>query len=747
MPGPGRTRRPPDPERLLALIRGGDPRALWDVTSLARKLRIPHERRETVRRALDALVRKGALRLLRGRWYVPAERADGVVGRYVRHPAGFGFVVPDDPREVDLFVPPGADGGALHGDLVVADVVDVKPDGRREGAVRQVFEPPVRRLVGRFVAGWRGAGLVEPLDRQLELEIRVPAGATNGAESGELVTVELVEGPDRAGRARGEVVERLGRPESAAGAIAAVLARYGFSREFPDEVVEEADRRAASARAEIRRREDFRALTVVTIDGADAKDFDDAISVERLRGGGWRLHVFIADVAFMVRPGGALDREALRRGTSVYFPGLAVPMLPPRLSEDVCSLRPHLDRLTQGVTIEIGRGGGFRSVRFHDGVIRSAARLTYEQVNAHLAGHHDVGTSPAPEVARMLADAASLARTLLRARRRRGALDLDMPEPRLELGIDGSVRAIALHDRGLAERMIEEFMVAANRAVAAELDGAPEPALFRVHERPDPRRLERLRDILEPLGYDVPVPSRGIRPGDLAPLLEMSRGRPEQPFVHRQLLRSLSLARYDPECLGHFGLALSEYTHFTSPIRRYPDLVVHRALRRLRSGAKRGRAAARREFVELAAVESSRLEREAEAAEREARAWLVAQFMAGRVGDPAEGIVVDIGPFGLVLALDEPPVEATLPIERLGVGRVRFDPRKMVIRSPGRGPVYRLGQRLEVIVDRVDPLTRRVEVAPVEPPPRRRADGGRGRRSAARKRSPRRRGGRGGRRR
>lgn len=717
--------RLPDAATLVRLLSEDPKTPGLTATEIAARLGLAARARPALRRLLRECVAAGTLVAMRDRRFASRKLYGDVVGRFTRHPAGFGFVAPDDPLQVDLFIPPFAQAGALHGDMVAARVTEVQPDGRRAGEIVRVLTEGERFLLGAFRKSVAG-GVVDPLERGFGFSVIVGKEQTGGAASGEIVRVRLEGSPGAVGVARGHVVERLGRPEDPGVDVEILIRKYDLSPEFPADVLREVAALPGQPSGwPLAEREDFTARTVVTIDGETAKDFDDAICVEPLPGGGYRLHVLIADVSFFVSEGSRLDQEALRRGTSVYFPGRAVPMLPERLSNDLCSLRPDEIRLTQGVTIDYDAGGTSQATRFHDGYIRSAARLTYGEVAQIVEERLPEARARRPALLAMLDLAAELAQRLAQQRKQRGAVDFDLPEPEIMLDLTGATTDIVARPRNAAHRLIEEFMLAANEAVAIELKKRKEPTLYRAHEKPDIARLAKHADLLAGLGYDIPEPFDQITPRDLARLVEAAKGRPEEPFVSRLVLRSMALARYDAECLGHFGLALRRYLHFTSPIRRYPDLVVHRSLRRLRHGEP-GDALARDERAARLpdlARDCSRLEREAEQAERESIAWKKAAYMAERVGDEFGGTIVEVARHGLMVALDEPYVEGLLPIGKLGREYFRHDPRRHTLRGIESGVVFRVGQKIDVFVDKVDALHHEIDfglvVAPeVRKPPK-----------------------------
>jgi ribonuclease R len=705
------------------------------LAEVAERLGVRRRHLRSLRRWLLQLAREGEVVSVRGDRYGSARWLGEVVGRYQRKPAGFGFVIPDDPSERDLYVPIGADGGALPGDVVSANVVDVSPDGRREGRIRRIVERQAHEVSGIFQRGYRGGGVVEPIDHGFGFEILVPSGGALDAFTGELVRVSVTEPPHGERPARGKVVARLGRPDRPGADVELITHKYDLSAEFPAEVLAEVEQVPDDPDAwPIEGRVDLTGSLLVTIDGPTARDFDDAIGVEALPEGGSRLHVQIADVAWAVPEDSATDVEARRRGTSVYLPDRAIPMLPERLSHDLCSLRPGVSRLAQGVAIDYDARGKVRAVDFRDAIIRSAARMTYEEVQAILEGEAGAGDERPPEVREMVRRAGTLARVLAKRRARRGAVDLDLPAPEPVLGEDGDVVDVVPTTRSAATRLIEEFMIAANQAVARRLLDARMPTLYRVHERPPWDRADKLQRVLDGLGYELPGKKTRLEPADLAAVLKAAEGRPEEPFIQRLVLRSLALARYDVGCEGHFGLALDRYLHFTSPIRRYPDLVAHRSLRALRGGQLDPQLTGEERELELEEVarESSRLERTAEAAERESVRWKVATLMSRRVGEEYSGTVVEVMPKGLMVRLERPFVEGLLATPRLGPERFRYDERRQMLVGARSYQAFRLGDSVDVKVDRVDVLHQLIDFSLAQPLPR----------SVAASRGRRRRGGR-----
>ena len=590
-----------------------------------------------------------------------------------------------------------------------------RPVRTRRAASRPVERPPAIPkdvLLGVFQLAAKG-GLVVPFDAQDGTPLPVATSARNGAQAGDAVVVAVIRA-GRGGVAEAKVTEVLGPVEAPGVDVQVVARRHALRREFPEEVrVAAAKMARAIAPKDLAGRERFEDPPPVTIDGETARDFDDAVSVAELPGGEFRLFVHVADVSFYVRPGDTIDLEAQARGTSVYFPDRVYPMVPERLSDDLCSLRPGEDRLVQSVVIDFDRKAEVQGVRFADGVIRSAARLTYTQVADLLEGRGERAPLPR-EVALMLRSAETLRDRLETRRRARGSIDFDLPAPAILLDVEGVMTGIKIEPRNRAHRMIEEFMLAANEAVATWLSAEEVPCLFRIHDNPDPLKIEGLAAFAKSLGLTLKSGREGVRPGDIQRLLDDAEGLPAYPVVTQLALRSMKQARYGPEDSGHFGLAAPHYLHFTSPIRRYPDLVVHRALRAARHKAK---PALRGDLTALGEA-CSKLEREAEAAERELLDWKKVKFLRGREGEVFAGVVTGVARFGVFVQLDGGIAEGLVRIERLGHEWFDFDPVRHELRGSATGRVYRLGDALRVRVERVDAVLRRVDLSPVvERPP------------------------------
>ena len=640
-----------------------------------------------------------------------------VVGLLERERGGYARVREEKAKGEEVLIASRHLGKGRLGDRVAVRVTGRGRDGRLRGVVDRRVTGSRAMLIGVFRERSRGAE-VQPLDPALGHAIHVPAGYRGQAEEMHAVRFEIVGGKSGRIPPEARVLESLGHLDEPGTDALVVALKYGLPTEIPQPVLQAAAALpSAVPEGDAGRRERFDDPTPVTIDGETAQDFDDAIAVEELPRGGFRLFVHIADVSHFVETGDVLDREALARGTSVYFPGRVLPMFPEQLSNELCSLKPGVDRLVQSAVIELTARGKVQGVRFADGIIRSAARLTYTSVAEVLEGKRVRGV---PErVVPMLRVADRLRELLERRRHARGSVDFDLPEPQILMDVEGVMTGITVEPRNHAHRMIEEFMLLANEAVAEQLQRNNAPCLYRVHEQPSPEKLEIFAKFVRGFGLELPVRDGSIEPGDFQRLIEGVEGQPESRVISQVALRSMQQARYSVTNTGHFGLAAPVYCHFTSPIRRYPDLVVHRQLRALRGGRAAG-------SMDLSSVaeQSSLRERNAEAAERELLAWKKVAFIEGRVGEEFDGVVTGVTRFGLFVQLVETLAEGLVHIEQLGDEWFEFDADRFALRGSDTGLVFRLGDRMRVRVDRVDRLLRRVDLSPVgrrerRPTPRR----------------------------
>ena len=833
---------------------------------LVRELGLRGDERRELNNHLQKLVKSGALIPIDSDHYaLPQAAADKnlIAGRLSMHRDGFGFVIPDQkslsgPLKSklvgDVFIPPHQVGSAMHGDTVLVDITNVRPDGRAEGRIVRTVNRAHTTVVGIFHYGSRG-NYVKPIDTKITQEIVIPEGMefpestvtsvppvvkdsksstqrsqraqrkkhsvdrVLGKEAarhddwtnleGVVVDVEITDWPTAGQSPRGRVVEILGREDDFGVDVEIIIRKFHLPHHFPAATLEEAQQVSATIPSpELHRRRDFRSLPIVTIDGETARDFDDAVLVRKLPNNNFELQVHIADVAQYVTAASALDQEARLRGTSVYFPDRAVPMLPLELSTDICSLRPQLDRFVLSCIMEIDHRGEIVHYDLCEGVIRSAERMTYTAVNAVLEGDEGQRTRYATLVPsfELMRD---LQQILYRKRERRGSIDFDLPEPVIEFDEFGLMRSITRSERNIAHRIIEEFMLSANETVAHHLESHRIASLYRIHEKPDAKRVYDFETIAATFGYslgvgalpihrvqmktdrraaygtgkrvrEIEIPKEvHITPRMYQKLTEKIAGKPEERILSFLMLRSLKQARYSEENLGHFALAAPTYTHFTSPIRRYPDLIVHRILKNvLRSGVgraprplnpttsselsasdarsitveerpfratsgankegasapveppspwskRRDHAAHRESHAPLTgpipleelheiAEESSQSERRADDAERELMEWKKVKFMQDRVGEDFDGLITSVTKFGFFVELTDLFVEGLVPLNTLIDDRYTYHENTREIIGQHSRKIYRIGQRLRVIVDRIDPVEKKINFAVLE---------------------------------
>jgi len=685
---------------------------------LMHTLRIPRDERNSFKRQLKALAEEGALVQIRGNRFGLPEKMDLIVGRLTTNPAGYGFVAPEhaaDTERQDIYIAAANLVEAMHGDRVVVRI-ERHTDKGPEGRIIRILERSQAALVGRFEVDENRLGYVVPFDRRILTDVHVPTGQWSSAEPSDMVLVEITRWPTATRGPIGRVVEVLGKIDEPGVDTQIIIRKFGIPDHHGDEAVAEAVRLGTVVKErDLRGRTDFRQAQTVTIDGETARDFDDAITIERLGNGHYWLGVHIADVSHYVREGSALDDEAYERGTSVYFPERAVHMFPAELATGLCSLNPHVDRLVQSCLMEVDRRGQVVRYEIHDGVINSDARMTYTAVNAILTDRDPEQIEKYRGFVPMFETMRELFEILNARRRRRGAIDFDLPEPYVILGELGQIEDIVASERNIAHRIIEEFMLLANETVARHLVEHDVPALHRVHEPPDPKKVMDFEAFITTLGYSLAHTGHGLRPKHFQKLIDRIKGTPEERPIAALMLRTMQKARYDAASLGHFGLAAEHYTHFTSPIRRYPDLVVHRMLR----SARRGEVTAARiddleeELPEIA-QHTSEMERRADEAERELVQWKKVRFMADKVGDEYEGYITGVAPFGLFVELIEHYVEGLVHVSSMADDYYRYHEQQHVMRGENTKKVYRLGDKVLVQVVRVDLERRQVDLGLVE---------------------------------
>ncbi|MEO6749547.1 MAG: ribonuclease R [Casimicrobiaceae bacterium] len=663
---------------------------------LAAQLAIPVRKRAEFDDAVASLVRRGDVIVNRKGALCLAQKLDVFAGTVTGHPDGYGFLVPDAGGD-DFFLSPREMHKLLHGDRAAVREIGVDRRGRREGQIVEVLERRTHEVVGRLHEE-RGVWFVVAENRRLSQDMLVPEGERNGARAGQVVVAEIIEqpGPEREAIAR--VKEVLGGVTDPGMEIEIALRKHALPFEFSKDAERQAARLPADVRAADRKgREDLTALPIVTIDGETARDFDDAVWCER-KGAGYRLIVAIADVAHYVREGDALDRDARERGTSVYFPRRVIPMLPEALSNELCSLKPQVDRLCMACEMMVSADGAITGYRFFQAVIHSHARLTYSQVWDWLAAPAMTTTPEARKLLPHLQDLYALYKVFAKARAQRGAIDFDTVELALVFDTQGKIEKIVPAPRNDAHKLIEECMLAANVCAAGFLAKHKQHALYRVHEGPTPEKLAQLKTFLASSalqldGGDAPTAM------DYARLMHKIEGRPDQALLQTVMLRSLQQAQYRPDNVGHFGLAYDAYAHFTSPIRRYPDLLVHRAIKAVLAGKVYTPAGAT--WAELG-IHCSQTERRADDATRDVEAWLKCFFMQDRIGEVFTGTVSGVTSFGLFVTLDELNVDGLVHVTELGRDYFRYDAARHEIKGERSGVVYRLAARLSVRVARVD---------------------------------------------
>jgi ribonuclease R len=700
-------------EQILTLIRDrldhpATPRELLEALDLS------PEQRPTLKRLLADLVESGALVEIRGNRFGLPDKMNLIVGKMVTHPRGFGFVVPDRPMDNvkgDLYIAGSNLNQAMHGDRVVARLERVS-ENRAEGRIVRVLERGSETVVGRFDQDGLGIGFVVPFDRRLIMDVQIPTGDHLDAKPGDMVVVQITRWPTPARGPLGRVTEVLGDINEPGVDNDIIIRKFGLPDTHSDEAVEEARQVGDAVRDEdLRGRTDFRPVVTVTIDGDHARDFDDAITLERLPSGHYWLGVHIADVAHYVAEGTALDEEAYERSTSVYFPDRAVHMFPAELSTGICSLKPNVDRLVQSCLMEVDPKGNVVRYELHDGVIHSNARMTYNEVHAILTEHDPATTAKYQALVPLFETMRELFEILNRRRHRRGSIDFDLKQPEIVLDDEGLVAAIIAAERNVAHRIIEEFMLLANETVAQHLDDNEVPTLYRIHEDPDPMKVEEFEEFVTTLGYSIGAPAEHVKPRHFQKLVEKMRGTPEEKPIAFLMLRTMQKARYDPQNRGHFGLAAESYTHFTSPIRRYPDLVVHRTLRESRHGrmTEDRRDELTDDLPEIARHTSER-ERRADEAERELVQWKKVRFMADKVGDEFEGYITGVTAFGLFIELIEHFVEGLVHVSTMADDYYRFVEKAHILQGEKTGKLYRLGDKVTVQVVKVDMERRQIDL-------------------------------------
>ncbi len=674
---------------------------------IAKYLKIPPEERGALREKLKELAKNGKLVKLRGAKYALPEKLNLVIGKLCVYREGFGFV---DPLEggKGVFVPGRNMAGAMNGDIVAVEIVKEGKEGRREGKIVSVIERAVKKVVGR-VEKSRKSCFVIPEDKRIRYDIILTHEDCKKVEDGDYVVVEIISYPSETRGPVGRVVENLGKTGSKLD-IELIIRKFDLPTEFPPEVLEEAEKIPDEVKEEdIKGRVDLRDQLCFTIDGENARDFDDAVAIEKLPNGNYKLYVHIADVSHYVKPGSALDREAYRRGTSVYFPDRCIPMLPEKLSNGICSLNPNVDRLTFTCEMEINKRGMVVDYKIYESVIHSKARLTYTIAQKIIDGDKEA-IEKFPHVVDSLRTMYELAQILYRKRYKRGSLDFDLPEPVVVLNAEGEPIDIYKAERLWSHRIIEEFMIAANETVAEYMFWTDYPSIYRVHESPDREKLQEFLNFVRSLGIRVPIVQNDVQPKLLQKILEQVEGKPEEKLINYLMLRTMARAKYSPDNIGHFGLASTYYTHFTSPIRRYADLQLHRLIKMALKGMFTPESIpAWEEKLEVICKHVTERSITADEAERDVIELKKLQFAQNHVGEVFEAIITGVSEQGLYIETIEQVIPGFIHVSNLKNDYYICVPKQYCLVGEKTGTVFRIGDRVLAKLLSVDVENRKAE--------------------------------------
>ncbi|MGD6878178.1 ribonuclease R [Bacillus infantis] len=661
-------------------------------------------------KALVVMEQKGLVVRTRSNRYGLPDRMNLIKGKLSGHAKGFAFVIPEEPGLDDIFIPPNETNNAMHGDIVLARVSSESSGQRREGTVVRILERGVQQIVGTYVES-KNFGFVLPDDKKFASDIFIPKSASKGAIEGHKVVVKLTTYPEGRKSAEGEVLEILGHKNDPGVDILSVIHKHGLPMEFPKEVLEQANDTPDSIdESEIKNRRDLRDQTIVTIDGADAKDLDDAVTVTKLENGNYKLGVHIADVTYYVRENTPIDQEAEERATSVYLVDRVIPMIPHRLSNGICSLNPQVDRLTLSCEMEMDSSGEVVNHEIFQSVIKTTERMTYHDVNKILTDKDEELMKRYEPLVPMFQLMEELAGVLRKKRMGRGAIDFDFKESKVLVDEEGKPSDVVLRERSVAERLIEEFMLAANETVAEHFHWMDVPFIYRIHEDPKEDKLRRFFEFITNFGYIVKGTANSVHPRALQEIIEEVQGTPEEMVISTVMLRSMQQAKYNPESLGHFGLSTEFYTHFTSPIRRYPDLVVHRLIRTYLIEGDLSQATRERMNSRLPDIadHSSNMERRAVEAERETDELKKAEYMADKIGEEYDGIISSVTNFGMFVELPN-TIEGLIHVSYMTDDYYRYDERHFAMIGEKTGNVFRIGDEITVRVINVNKDERSID--------------------------------------
>ena len=671
---------------------------------LLRDVSLKKDQRGTVKEVLQALLHEGKIVRIRGNRYGLPSKMNLVIGKLKCHPDGYGFVISEKEGEEDVFIGARNLREAMHGDRVVARVESVRKKGK-EGTIIRILERKVRKIVGKFMRG-KNTSTIIPEDEKILQEVFIPEGATQRARPNQIVVAEITQYPTERARPEGRVVQILGDPDDPEVEVQIILHKYDLPHRFSSAAEREAQKLSQSPFPhEYKDRIDLRDVPTFTIDGETAKDFDDAVSIQKEKDGGTVLYVSISDVSHYVKEGTALDEEAYLRGTSVYFPDRAISMFPTELSNEICCLHPRADRLTMTVELRYDPEGWERGVRFYPSVICSQERLTYTIVKEILLDRNGERRRRYAPLVSSLEEMAQVSQELRQKRVGRGALDFDLPEPEVLLNLQGEAEDIIRAERNLAHQIIEEFMIAANEAVARFMEKKRLPFVYRIHEPPSQEAIEEFRRFVSILGFRMkkePNPS----PKEFQRILSEAKGRIEEKVINNVLLRSMKWAKYSPQNAGHFGLASEAYTHFTSPIRRYPDLMVHRLLKR---ALRHEEGKVQEEELAHKADHLSHRERVAMEAEREIVDRYRVRVMKEKVGDVFEGVITGVTAFGFFVELKDIFVEGLVRVTSLSDDYYHFEEKRYCLMGERTHKMFRIGDGVRVKLVRVDTERRQID--------------------------------------
>ncbi|MEG7335370.1 ribonuclease R [Bacillus sp. 0102A] len=661
-------------------------------------------------KALVALEEKGHIVRTRSDRYGIPEKMNLIKGKISAHAKGFAFLLPEDTSLSDVFIPPNELNTAMNGDIVMVRLNSQSNGSRQEGTVIRILERAIQRVVGTYTET-RNFGFVIPDDKKITSDIFIPKNGKNGAAEGHKVVVKLTSYPEGRMNAEGEIETILGHKNDPGIDILSVIHKHGLPGEFPADAMEQASNTPDTIdEKDLKDRRDLRDQVIVTIDGADAKDLDDAVTVTKLDDGSYKLGVHIADVSHYVTENSPIDKEAVERGTSVYLVDRVIPMIPHRLSNGICSLNPKVDRLTLSCEMTINSQGQVTEHEIFQSVIKTTERMTYSDVNQILVDDDEELKQKYELLVPMFKDMERLAEILREKRMNRGAVDFDFKEAKVLVDDEGAVKDVVIRERSVAEKLIEEFMLVANETVAEHFHWMNVPFIYRIHEEPNAEKLQKFLEFVTTFGYVVKGTSGDIHPRALQSILDAVRDKPEETVVSTVMLRSMKQAKYDPQSLGHFGLSTEFYTHFTSPIRRYPDLIVHRLIRTYLINGKVDEATQEKwaERLPDIAEHTSTMERRAVDAERETDDLKKAEFMIDKIGEEFDGMISSVTNFGMFVELPN-TIEGLVHVSFMTDDYYRFDEQHFAMIGERTGNVFRIGDEITVKVVDVNKDERNID--------------------------------------